>query len=349
MSASVSAQLMPSHSYTVAKDIIWATVDSTNLTLDIYTPQTLRPAYPVIIIYHGGGWLINNKSIMDSMSVYLASHAEYVVCNVNYRLLGDKGNTIRMNQIVEDALGAAIWVKESINAYQGDSSKIIVTGDSAGGHLAAMVTLCGTKLELDGFDGSSLGYNPTWLPQNCTPEEYALRGGVPIKAVVLSYPALNLYKNCSNGFESGMNVFWKMAHQKSRGIFGDSVKVKTKPDYYKAVSPLYHVQPKEQKVLPPQFCMVGTKDFITPFKGIKAYVDSCQKAGQSIELWKYKGRSHAFLDSKKNWLLGVNFTRYAPVALNKMIAFLDTHFYGNVSDKSQKSIIPNSIINESNQ
>jgi hypothetical protein len=54
-------------------------------------------------MFHGGGWLINDKSIMDQAAKYMASNGEYVVCNVDYRLLGDQGNTVTLNEIVNDA------------------------------------------------------------------------------------------------------------------------------------------------------------------------------------------------------------------------------------------------------
>jgi acetyl esterase len=118
-----------------AFDILWASPKGFNLTMDIYTPTTGKASYPVIIMFHGGGWLINNKNIMTQSAAYLATNGEYVVCNVNYRLLGDLNNTVKMNEIVEDAFGAVLWVKDNISTYKGDATKIIVTGDSAGGQL----------------------------------------------------------------------------------------------------------------------------------------------------------------------------------------------------------------------
>ena len=106
------------HEYKVIKDIEWAKPGGHSLTMDIYVPETGKSGYPVVVIYHGGAWLINNKSVMDSMATYIASHSEYIVCNVNYRLLGDNSNTVTMNQIVEDAFGAVLWIKEYIASYK---------------------------------------------------------------------------------------------------------------------------------------------------------------------------------------------------------------------------------------
>ncbi len=87
--------------YDVFKDIVWASPGGFRLTMDIYTPRKGEEPYPVLVIYHGGGWLINDKSIMDQMSKYLATNSKYVICNVNYRLLSDNDNTITLNQTMK--------------------------------------------------------------------------------------------------------------------------------------------------------------------------------------------------------------------------------------------------------
>ena len=51
--------------YSVVRDVLWASPDGFDLTMDIYTPARAADSYPVVIIYHGGGWLINDKSIME--------------------------------------------------------------------------------------------------------------------------------------------------------------------------------------------------------------------------------------------------------------------------------------------
>ena len=91
--------------------------------MDIYTPRKGEESYPILVIYHGGGWLINDKSIMDQMSKYLATNSKYVICNVNYRLLSDNDNTITLNQTIEDAFGAILWIKDNIADYKGDKTK----------------------------------------------------------------------------------------------------------------------------------------------------------------------------------------------------------------------------------
>lgn len=314
------------HEYTVVKDIEWANPDNFSLTMDIYTPQTGKDSYPVVIIFHGGGWLINNKSIMDSMSIYLVSQAEYVVCNVNYRLLSNMGNTVKMNQIIEDVFGAVLWVKEHIANYGGDPLQLIVTGDSAGGHLAAMVVTGSRNLESDGFEGETLGFNPSYLPPGKTAEDIAADNGLDVQAAIISYGAFDLYSSCLNGFESATNIFWFMAQATPRGVFGNAINVNDNPEYYKAVSPIYYIPDSSEHILPPQFCLVGSKDTTVLPATVKAYVEKCRQNGHSAQYWEHAGRPHAFLDSTPNAFLGTAFTKDAIPALDRMIVFLDSVF-----------------------
>lgn len=323
----IEARTAQKHSFTVTKDIVWAEPDGIELKMDIYVPNGSQATYPVMIIYHGGGWLINQKDIMDSLATYLVTHADYVICNVDYRLLGDNNNTTTIKDCIEDALGAAVWIKENISAYQGDSTKIGVTGDSAGGHLAAMVTLCGTTFQSITSDNDTLNFTPSWLPANTTATNYASQGGVAIKAAILSYPVVDFHKRCATGFETVANPFWAMAKVKQRGVFGDSITLKDHPEYYKAISPIHIIPQKTIRALPPQLCIVGSLDVVTPPASIKKYRDQCRDADQPITYCKYKGKPHAFLDAKKNPALNINFTRDAPKAIDKMIEFLDGVFY----------------------
>jgi acetyl esterase/lipase len=232
-----------------------------------------------------------------------------------------------MNLIIEDAIGAVLWVKDNIARFRGDNTKIAVTGDSAGGQLAAMVVLSGNNLETDGFSGPTLGYNPTYLPKGKTAEDVARENGAAVQAAILSYPAVDIYSVClSEDFESPKNFFWMLANSPSRGIFGNNYNVHDNPELYKAVSPVYLVPNVAERKLPPQFCHVGTKDNTTTPESIKAYVEKLKENGQPVEYWEHIGRPHAYLDSWKNEFLGTEFGKDAPPAIDKMIAFLNSVF-----------------------
>src|SRR3954468_20168957 len=206
-----------SHSFDVTRDIEWAKPKGFSLKMDIYVPKTGKKSYPVIIIYHGGGWLLSPNEIMSDMSEYLASHSEYIVCNVQYRLLGDNNNTTTIDEIVGDVFGAVDWVKDHIQGYKGDPSKIAVTGGSAGGHLAEMVVVSGNNLGSGGFGKASLSFIPTYLPEGKTAEDIKKKNGLAVQAAMISYGVFDLYTAAVGGFETSGNKLWEYAKASPRG------------------------------------------------------------------------------------------------------------------------------------
>ena len=312
--------------YVLAEDVVWSSPKGMDLTLDIYTPKSSRSTNPVLIIFHGGGWLMNDNSIMDQMSQYLATNSEYVICNVNYRLLSDLDNTVALNEIVEDAFGAVLWIKENIAKYKGDNTKIAVTGDSAGAHLSAMIVNSGRALSSNDKYEESLKFNPTWLPHNTTPEEVAEADGLAVQAAILSYGAFNIYQGSLDGFETFKNPFWLVTGSRARGVFGNEYNVEINPNMYQAVSPIYNIPKQMEQALPPQYFIVGSEDNLTTPTSVKEYIDEMNSNGHTTSYWEYEGRSHAFLDSGTNLLLGTSFADNAPQAIDKIIDFLDLVF-----------------------
>ncbi|RYY73107.1 MAG: alpha/beta hydrolase [Gammaproteobacteria bacterium] len=317
------ASCAQAHEFKVYKDIVWASPKNLRLTADIYVPATGKKKYPVLVIYHGGGWLINNNSIMTSMAEYVASHGEFVVANMNYRLLPDNKNTTTMNEIVEDALGGVLWVKDHIAHYGGDPKRIAVTGDSAGGHLASMILLSGRNLNSDGFAGDTLGFKPSYLPKGKTAEQIAKKDGLKVQAAVISYGAFDLYNSALNNFEKPNNNFWSIAKAEARGMFGNSINPNDNADYYEAVSPLYNVPASSDYKLPPQFVHVGSNDNSTTPAAVTKYVEKLEQAGQPVEFKIYEGKSHAFLDSGCSDYFKTCFDKVAPDALDDIIQFLE--------------------------
>ncbi|MDX3772582.1 alpha/beta hydrolase [Chromatiaceae bacterium AAb-1] len=311
------------HDFKRYQNIQWAAPDNYPLTMDIYVPQTGHRQYPVLVIYHGGGWLINDNSIMDSMAGYIASHGNYIVANVNYRLLADQHNTVTMPQIIGDVFGSLLWIKEHIGQYSGDATRIAVTGDSAGGHLASMIITSGRKLSSQPFGDNNLRFRPSYLPADETAEQIAARDGLKVQAAIISYGAFDLSGAATNGFETASNVFWQMAKASPRSMFGESITVQSHPAYYQAVSPVYNIPAADDYRLPPQFLHVAENDRLTTPQAIAAYVDKLQAAGQHASYKVYPGRNHAFLDNGCNEFLKICFDRDAPAALQDMLAFLD--------------------------
>ncbi|WP_084645818.1 alpha/beta hydrolase [Marinimicrobium agarilyticum] len=315
---------------TVHEDIPWAEPGGTTLTVDIYTPKgaATKPAeegFPVVVIYHGGGWLINDESIMDSTARYLAENGGFVVANMNYRLLPDNDNTTYMNEIIEDVFGGLLWVKDHIAQYGGDPSRVAVTGDSAGGHLSAMILTAGRRLSSDGLSNDPPGFTPTYLPDGKTAEAVAVEDGLAVQAAVLSYGAFDLHAAAKGGFETRNNFFWQLAGVEARGLFGEGVNVEDDPELYRAVSPIYLVPEADAYDLPPMFVHVGSEDTTTPPEAVEAFVGTLREKGHDVVYKVYEGKNHAFLDSGCNEHLGNCFDEDAPDTLDDMIEFLNRH------------------------
>ena len=313
--------------YNLVKDVLWASPDGFDLTMDVYTPASGEPSYPVVVMFHGGGWLINDKSIMDQAAAYLATNSNYVVCNVNYRLLSDNGNTTTLNEIVNDAFGAVLWVKSNVAKYKGDSTRVVVTGDSAGAHLSAMIVNRGDQLSSEVFSSSSPRFTPSYLPESKSAEQVAAENGLAVQAAVLSYGAYDLSETGISDFQSMKNPFWWVSGSIARGLFGDDYNVVEHPLMYKAISPSQNIPQATERQFPPQLLSAGSEDPVVSPESVKSYVKMLQSAGHTALYWEYEGKSHAFLDSGSNMLLGSSFEADAPMALNVMIEFLDEVFY----------------------
>jgi acetyl esterase len=101
-----------------------------------YRPEGEGPL-PVVVYFHGGGWLIGSVRAYDIVCRALANASGAVVLSVEYRLAPEH----RFPAAVDDAWAATCWAAEHAAALGGDPSRLAVAGDSAGGNLAAVVGL----------------------------------------------------------------------------------------------------------------------------------------------------------------------------------------------------------------
>lgn len=102
----------------------------------VYRPSDDRPL-PVVVWFHGGGWTIGNLDTHDNTCRSLANGVGCVVVSVDYRLAPEH----KFPAAVDDALAATEWVAEHATEVGGDPARVAVAGDSAGGNLAAVVSL----------------------------------------------------------------------------------------------------------------------------------------------------------------------------------------------------------------
>lgn len=106
------------------------------IPIRIYTPRGEGP-FSSLVYYHGGGWVVGNLESADVLCRQLANGAKCVVVSVDYRLAPEN----KFPSAVEDAFAAFKWVSENTTSISSKSSRIAVGGDSAGGTLAAVVSL----------------------------------------------------------------------------------------------------------------------------------------------------------------------------------------------------------------
>ena len=119
---------------TTGKDI---DVAGGKIHLRIYTPKSGEGAFPVIVYYHGGGFVIANLDVYNASAQALAEQVNAVVVSVAYRLAPENKFPTAHN----DAFTAYEWVVKNAVNLKGDPAKIAVVGESAGGNLAVNVSI----------------------------------------------------------------------------------------------------------------------------------------------------------------------------------------------------------------
>ena len=116
--------------------------DGAKITIRIYKPKT-NEMLPVIIYYHGGGWVINDINTSHESCIQLAQKTEHIVVSVDYRLAPEYKFPTPLN----DAFDAFQWVVQNRELLH-SNGQISVAGDSAGGNLATAVALLAKEQHL---------------------------------------------------------------------------------------------------------------------------------------------------------------------------------------------------------
>lgn len=122
--------------------------------LDVYHPKNITAPLPVIIDVHGGGWMYGDKELNKNYCLYLAARG-YVVFNMSYRLIPE----VTMPDQLADVSLALTKIESILDDYPCDKSRVFLTGDSAGGQLAAYASAVNSSQELAdlyGFTRNSL-------------------------------------------------------------------------------------------------------------------------------------------------------------------------------------------------
>ena len=126
--------------------------DRDEVPVRVYTPEGEGP-FPVTVFYHGGGFVIGDLETHDGLCRHVAADTGCVVVAVDYRLAPEHP----FPAALEDAYAATEWVAENPEEVEGDG-QLAVMGDSAGGNLAAAVTLLSRERDGPEIDYQVLVY-----------------------------------------------------------------------------------------------------------------------------------------------------------------------------------------------
>jgi acetyl esterase/lipase len=291
----------------VTNDVVFAKPGVKPLKYDVYSPKGARNL-PVIVIVHGGGWNANDEDVMRGLARELTKGGTFVAVSMDYRWAGKADGDATSNtmaNLIEDVFGGIAHVMEHAAQYGGDPARIGVTGDSAGGHLAAVVSLMTNMIGSRGF-GKTPGvfeFMPTYMPKGKTVEQVRTEMLKAIKAGAPSYGVFSGAQLSTYSDDPAADQTWK-----------------------DAVAPLSHIPAATERAVP-QFLTRGTNDRLISDASVKEFVDALVKAGQRAEYVQVGGANHAFFDWKPAENTKATFAKYGVYYAAAMKAFFISTLY----------------------
>ena len=176
---------------------------------------------PVLVYFHGGGWVIGDLDTHDVLCRQLCNQSGCAVVAVDYRLAPEH----RFPAALDDAMAATRWVHEHAPALGADASRIAVGGDSAGGNLAAAVALAARD-----------------------------EGGLPLAFQLLVYPATDQRRGWPSHTTNGQGY---LLTKDSMDYYHDHYIADAVQDLDWRASPLLHA---DHAKLPPAFVLTAGYD-----------------------------------------------------------------------------------------
>jgi acetyl esterase len=226
------------------------------IPLRLYRPigSDAAAELPVLVYYHGGGWVIGDLETHDTLCRELANGAGCAVVAVDYRL----GPENRFPAAVDDCIAATRWVRTNATELGVDPACLAVGGDSAGGNLAAVVTI-------------------------------TLRdaGDPPIAFQLLIYPATDMRRNAPSHTSNGQGY---VLTSDTITYFHDHYIDDAAHDLDWRASPLLH---PDLSRLPPAFVLTAGFDPLRD-EGL-AYADALAAAGNPTTYVCFDRQIHGFI------------------------------------------------------
>lgn len=224
------------------------------LPVRVYTPAGPGP-FPVLLYFHGGGWVIGTLDTHDGLCRALANGVPCVVVSVDYRLAPEH----KFPAAVEDADAAVRWVAAHAAEINADPTRIAVGGDSAGGNLAAVASLLARD-----------------------------RGGPRLACQLLVYPVTDHYDAGMPSYETNANGYYltrdNMIWFIEQYLAGE----------HDQTNPLFApLRAPDLRGLPPALVMTAEYDPLRD-EG-ERYAERLREAGVPVTLTRYDGMIHGFI------------------------------------------------------
>ncbi|HVS51043.1 MAG TPA: alpha/beta hydrolase [Opitutaceae bacterium] len=248
----------------VTRDIPFATVDGITLKLDLYLPD--RPPAGLIVWVHGGAWRAGSRTGIDLNGITAQGWA---LASVDYRL----STQARFPAQIHDIKAAIRFLRAKASELGFPAQPFIVSGSSAGGHLAELVGVTNGVAELEGTVGDHRDVSSD------------------VQATVVLYGASNLTTILAQSTPHGI-AMREPALELLLGALPDKA-----PALAKLASPVFHVDRSD----PPMLVEHGDQDPQMPVNQALEIVGACEKAGVPVELKIMHGSGHggpAFKDAE---------------------------------------------------
>ena len=255
-----SAVLISAH-YDVLTNISYGTADNFELKLDVYRPTTSKGPTPVVMLIHGGGWTRHDKE-GEVLSLLPYLEMGWAAVNVEYRV----ARVSLAPAAVEDCRCALHWIGRNAAKYNFDVTKVVVTGASAGGHLALTTAMIPASA---GFDN------------RCVSEDDSKWSGpwpdaTPNVAAVINWVGVTDVDDLLHGPNiRSWAVSW-LGNQSDR------------EELAKRVSPINYVRAG----LPPILTIHGNGDPIAPYAQSVRFHEALTKAGVRNQLLTISSDTH---------------------------------------------------------
>lgn len=247
--------------YWIRTDAVYGVENGHENKLDVIYPHNATAAVPTVIYIHGGGWIFGDKggAVLEVLP-YLKMG--WAAVNVEYRM----ASTSKAPAAVEDCRCALRWVLRNAKDYHIDTTRLVVTGHSAGGHLSLTT---GMLKGSDGFDNNC-------APDNNEPEPR-------VAAIVNWYGISDVSDLLAGANRRNYAVMW----------FGS---LRDKEEIARSVSPLTYVR----KDNPPIITIHGDADDVVPYSQAVRLREALDKAGVPNELIPVKGGGHGQFTDEDN-------------------------------------------------